>query len=255
MTLDPEGLPHGDYELRAVATDDAGNTDPDPAAIVVVHGDTEPPPAPTDLVARVNGVDVTLSWAAPSAPDLDGYRVYRDGDRIADGLVETTFPDTGLELADLLLHGDRRRRATATRARRATVASAVVYALRLIPPAWPVASAPVATVAGDGSRTDTTVRLERAGAAVAEAAANRRGLRRSRRAPRPRRQPPARPRRRRRRQPEPAVRRDRRHRERPTRPRSPASPPTWTAPTWRSSGARCRARPLRLRWSVATAKP
>ena len=60
--LDPDAqhLVPGDYDLHAVATDLASQTDPAPAAITVTYGDTTPPLAPTSLVARVDGADVTL---------------------------------------------------------------------------------------------------------------------------------------------------------------------------------------------------
>lgn len=61
-------------------------------------------PAPTDLTAAVNteGV-VTLGWTAPEVtpehPDLNGYRVYRNGQLLAAvaGAGTLAFSDTGLE--------------------------------------------------------------------------------------------------------------------------------------------------------------
>lgn len=74
---DPAGLPYGDYQLRAVATDTNGNVDPTPAFITITLRDLTAPPAPASLTARVNGADVTLSWAAVGAEDLNGYAVFR----------------------------------------------------------------------------------------------------------------------------------------------------------------------------------
>src|SRR5262249_61325415 len=83
-TLDPValGVVYGAYDLRAVATDQGGRTDPDPAPITVVYGDTTPPLVPQELVAHVDGHQVQLTWHAVTAPDLAGYHVERDGTRL-----------------------------------------------------------------------------------------------------------------------------------------------------------------------------
>ena len=47
-----EALPFDDYELRAVATDEAGNSDPSPAAVVVTLTDLTPPDAPQPRASR-----------------------------------------------------------------------------------------------------------------------------------------------------------------------------------------------------------
>jgi subtilase family serine protease len=173
-TLDPkplggEELAAGPHELRAVATDRSGNTDPDPARITVVYGDTTPPSAPAGLLARVDGTDVTLTWTPVDAPDVASYRLYRDGERIAEGLTEPRHVDSGLALATYVyvvtaVDADGNESAPSTSA------EAVVYAVSLEQPAWPVVSASVGSVKGDGSRAETTVRVLRDDAAIAQGA-------------------------------------------------------------------------------------
>ncbi len=170
LTLDPVALAlaPGDYALRAVATDRGSLSDPDPAAITITYGDTTPPPAPVGLVARVDGADVGLSWTPSDAPDFATYRVYRDGQRLAEGLAEPRHTDPGL------VPGSYEYRVTALDAdgnesAPSAPALAVVYALRLDEPEWPVTTQPVATLTGDGARPETTLRVLRAGTPVAEA--------------------------------------------------------------------------------------
>src|SRR5262249_53755052 len=63
-TLDIAGLVFGQqYDLRAVATDQGGRTDPAPAAISITYGDATPPKTPAGLATHVDGQDVTLSWS------------------------------------------------------------------------------------------------------------------------------------------------------------------------------------------------
>ena len=150
-----------------MATDRAGNTDPDPASITVTYGDTTAPPAPTGLVARVDGSAVALEWTPVDATDLAAYRVYRDGERIADGVAEARHVDPGLdpgtyEYAVTAVDGEGNESAPSA------PADAVVYVLHLDSPDWPVVLAPVAPVSGDGSRPQTTVKVLREGASIAE---------------------------------------------------------------------------------------
>jgi Tol biopolymer transport system component/flagellar hook assembly protein FlgD len=82
--LDPAelGLTYGEYNLRAVATDESGNTDPSPEFITVIYTDITPPEAPVDLRAQTDGGDVTLTWIANTETDLRGYYIYRiEGDK------------------------------------------------------------------------------------------------------------------------------------------------------------------------------
>ncbi len=98
-----EGLAYGEYQLRAVATDQGDRTDPAPAAIAVVFTDLTKPPA-VDLTARVDGGDVRLTWAAatPAEPDLAGYHVDRTDETgyterlTAAPIAATTYVDAGL---------------------------------------------------------------------------------------------------------------------------------------------------------------
>ena len=53
------------------------------------------PAAPTGLTATAGDAQVALSWNAVAAPDLAGYRVFRDG-VVVRQQVGTTFTDTGL---------------------------------------------------------------------------------------------------------------------------------------------------------------
>jgi hypothetical protein len=83
--LDPAAaaLFEGDhYRLRALATDHAGNADPDPPFITVHFADATPPASPVPLTAQVAGAMVTLTWTAPPDDDVVGYRLYRDGDLV-----------------------------------------------------------------------------------------------------------------------------------------------------------------------------
>lgn len=69
--------PEGDYVLRLTVEDRAGWTS---SASVPLRIDTQPPPAPTGLVATpVANRDVALDWSDVVADDLAGYRVYRNG--------------------------------------------------------------------------------------------------------------------------------------------------------------------------------
>jgi CARDB/FlgD Ig-like domain/WD40-like Beta Propeller Repeat len=172
-TLDPvaRGLAEGPYELRAVATDLTGHTDPAPAAITVTFGDTTPPAAPTGLAARVDGANVALAWDTSSAPDFDSWSLYRDGQRIAEDLTEPHFDDTGLD--------PERYEYTVTAVDTAgnesapsKSAEAIVYQVTLEEPAWLVVPPPAASVRGDGSKPQTTVRVLRDGTPIAEVPAS-----------------------------------------------------------------------------------
>ena len=171
-TLDPAALTlaPGLVQLRAVATDRSGNTDPEPPAITVTYGDTTPPPALLDLVARVDGPDVALAWTPASAPDFESYRLYRDGQRVAEELTEPRHTDASLspgtyEYAVSAVDRDGNEGAPSL------PAGAVVYALRLDEPAWPLTAGSASAVGGEGARPQTTVSVLREGQAVAAAPA------------------------------------------------------------------------------------
>lgn len=173
LTLDPAApvLEPGDYRLRAVATDHAGLSDPDPASITITYGDTTPPPPPLELAASVDGADVSLRWAASDAPDFDSYHVYRDGQRLTDGtegLDEAEFLDAGRA------PGNYEYRVTAidedgNESAPSASAPALVYALVLDEPEWPLVTQPEAAVTGDGARAETTLHVLRDATSVASA--------------------------------------------------------------------------------------
>jgi subtilase family serine protease/flagellar hook assembly protein FlgD len=77
--FDPKaiGLSYGDYQLRSVATDNGGKTDPAPTPITTTYANITPPSVPADLRAVTSGNTVSLSWKANNELDLDGYNIYR----------------------------------------------------------------------------------------------------------------------------------------------------------------------------------
>lgn len=101
--LDPASsvLSYGDYNLRAVATDTGGKTDPSPSLITVTYTDLTAPDVTVDLNALTNGKDVTLTWTANTEPDIDGYNIYRTSGetkiKINSEIVkDITYTDSGL---------------------------------------------------------------------------------------------------------------------------------------------------------------
>ena len=160
--LNPESLSFGDYELRAVATDNGGCptpppggcVDPAPSVIVVTYGSLEPPSAPAGLSAQVDGLQVVLSWAANAEIDLAGYHVYRDGTRITTELVTaTTYTDTAAL-------GAYSYRVSAVdvdtnESEPSTAVNATVYALTLLQPIPPFRELASVTLAGSGARAGT----------------------------------------------------------------------------------------------------
>lgn len=76
--LDPEAgnLGYGDFVIRAMATDRAGNSDPTPQEVAVRYADLTPPAAPLNLRHLTLGDAVTLTWDANTDADLHGYNVY-----------------------------------------------------------------------------------------------------------------------------------------------------------------------------------
>ena len=109
--LAPAALTPGDYDVRAVATDDAGLADPAPASVGVTLGDTTPPATPADLAALVDGASVQVSWTANGEGDLAGYHVDRDGARLTGAALATPdFRRLGEGRRLLRIRGGRRRR-------------------------------------------------------------------------------------------------------------------------------------------------
>lgn len=78
----------GDYTLRVIAKDQAGNAKTVSRNFTV---DTIPPGAPTiSSVTPEKDKGVQLNWSAVSAPDLAGYLILRSGNPVQPGLVTGT---------------------------------------------------------------------------------------------------------------------------------------------------------------------
>jgi subtilase family serine protease/Tol biopolymer transport system component/fibronectin type 3 domain-containing protein len=166
--LDPVALTLavGDYELRAVATDQGARTDLSPAAIQVRYADTEPPAPPSGLTARVEADQVHLTWQASTEPDLSAYRVYRDGEAIATA-TGPSFTDSGVGLGSheylvTALDVEDNESAVGNRV------TAVVYALSL-DHRFPVTTDAEVTLRGGGARPEATIQILRDTTVVAEA--------------------------------------------------------------------------------------
>lgn len=83
--------PEGRFRLRVSAVDHAGNR---AEQAVTVDIDTVPPTTPLQLTAQRLGNDgARLDWQPVDAPDLAGYRLYRDGMALADVASDTTRHD------------------------------------------------------------------------------------------------------------------------------------------------------------------
>jgi hypothetical protein len=85
----------GVYTLRLTVLDDAGQRAEHTSTIVI---DTEPPAAPTGLVATLqNGRNAHLTWTSSADAALAGYHVYRGGQRLTSTPVAVpTFVDASL---------------------------------------------------------------------------------------------------------------------------------------------------------------
>ncbi len=70
------GANYGEYEIRAVAIDNAGHIDPAPMSVIVRYGDLTPPSPPVNVVSRADGNSVNITWNGNTEPDLAGYDVY-----------------------------------------------------------------------------------------------------------------------------------------------------------------------------------
>jgi flagellar hook assembly protein FlgD/fibronectin type 3 domain-containing protein len=103
--LDPEisELEYGDYQLRALATDRSGKSDPAPAQTTFTYTDLTPPAAPDGFKTMVQGDEVLLTWSANGEKDLAGYDIYRTLNQSSSStkvnsmlVIETAYRDTGL---------------------------------------------------------------------------------------------------------------------------------------------------------------
>jgi subtilase family serine protease/flagellar hook assembly protein FlgD/WD40 repeat protein len=167
--FDPAGLAPGPYDLRALATDRAGHVDPVPESVTVIYGDATAPPTPPDVHAHVDGADIAVTWSAVSAPDLAGYHVYRDGERLTSAPVsDTSYADPDVALGPHVygvtaVDNDDNESGPGTD-------DANVYALVLDQP-YPVIGLTSASVAGSQARALTTIDVLRDGATIAQGAA------------------------------------------------------------------------------------
>ena len=84
-------LADGTYLYEVSAVDDAGESTSKASVSATVNN--EPPSAPTNLTATVNGSNVNLTWDAVA--DATSYNVYRDGSLIASPTTNA-FTDTTL---------------------------------------------------------------------------------------------------------------------------------------------------------------
>ncbi len=96
ITWDSWSVANGAHELTAIARDAVGNAGASQPVSVIVDNvaDTDPPTAPTDLLAEATGATrVELSWTA-SQDDVGvaGYLIVRDGVEI-DSATATTYVD------------------------------------------------------------------------------------------------------------------------------------------------------------------
>jgi len=85
----------GEYCLRLLVTDKSGNKSEAKTGIKI---DTHPPAAP-QLTGKVdNKSDAVLSWTKNTEPDLAGYNLYRNSQKInASLLVDSTYRDPALK--------------------------------------------------------------------------------------------------------------------------------------------------------------
>ena len=81
----------GNYCLRLTATDKPGNTIETKSDLKV---DTHPPSTPLLSGTIENGTNTKLNWTAGSEPDIAGYDLYRNGEKINTALLMTsTYTD------------------------------------------------------------------------------------------------------------------------------------------------------------------
>lgn len=83
------------YRVSAVNGDSIQGSDSSPINVKTL--DPVAPPPPTNLSATtVSASEIDLAWTAPDANDLIGYRVYRNGNPVAEP-TGTTYRDSGLQ--------------------------------------------------------------------------------------------------------------------------------------------------------------
>lgn len=153
ITWNAQGLPQGDYEIRALALDTGGLSDPQPPQRRVRLADLTAPSPPQQLRARGDGDGVQLEWLASTTADVSGYRVERwDGSNwqlAGDDIAGVTLRDAGRD------DGDWRYRVRAKDAAGnlsgAIEDTAIVFGLSLEQPYTPTSAAQTA-LQGRGAR-------------------------------------------------------------------------------------------------------
>ena len=75
ITLTP-----GENRIMVKARDSAGNISRTSDSVAVVYN--EPPSAPTGLMASSQDFSVSLTWNPNAEPDLSGYNLFRDGEKV-----------------------------------------------------------------------------------------------------------------------------------------------------------------------------
>jgi len=81
-------LSAGENRITAQATDSAGNISRNSEMVVIVYN--ESPSTPTGLAASVENYNVNLAWNANTEPDLSGYNMYRNGEKVNAPISVTT---------------------------------------------------------------------------------------------------------------------------------------------------------------------
>jgi subtilase family serine protease/flagellar hook assembly protein FlgD/fibronectin type 3 domain-containing protein len=162
----PGALPFGDYDLRGIARDEAGNVDPTPPVVRVKYADLTPPDAPTALTARSDGATVSLAWSGSKATDVAGYEISRYNGQwweIVDGTPTTALAHDDTDRAD----GEWRYRVVAVdaygnRSESSNDAAAPVFGMALAQPFTPTRAADVAVQGKSGRAGTLSIRVENA---------------------------------------------------------------------------------------------
>ncbi|MBL8299821.1 MAG: Ig-like domain repeat protein [Rhodanobacteraceae bacterium] len=74
----PGELPLGEYDIRALALDNSGLSDPQPPQVRVRYADLTAPAGPGALSASADGATVNLQWTASNDASVVAYRVEAD---------------------------------------------------------------------------------------------------------------------------------------------------------------------------------
>jgi subtilase family serine protease/flagellar hook assembly protein FlgD len=93
----------GFYEYAVEALDVLGGRSDAAGPVRLAVGDVTPPAAPLNLAATPSGVDVLLSWSASAEPDVERYRVFRDGVAIGESVLPS-YVDRGLRNGSYVYH-------------------------------------------------------------------------------------------------------------------------------------------------------